>query len=87
MLTTEQKNFLTTYRPTEKHFTSKKEIKQILEVLKPDNETRNEVVDFYDQLLDNAYIGNTRTEEYYDIMEAMMSVTTVLDFKYLQYGN
>ena len=55
--------------------------------MKPNNETRNEVVDFYDQLLDNAYIGNTRTEEYYDIMEAMMSVTTVLDFKYLQYGN
>jgi hypothetical protein len=87
MLTTEQKNFLTSYRPVEKHFTSKKEIKQILEVLKPNNETRNEVVDFYDQLLDNAYIGNTRTEEYYDIMEAMMSVTAVLDFKYLQYGN
>lgn len=87
MLTTEQKNFLTSYRPAEKHFTSKKEIKQILEVLKPDNETRNEVVDFYDKLLDNAYIGNTRTEEYYDIMEAMMSVTAVLDFKYLQYGN
>ena len=65
----------------------KKLKKQILEVLKPDNETRNEVVDFYDQLLDNAYIGNTRTEEYYDIMEAMMSVTAVLDFKYLQYLN
>lgn len=87
MLTTEQKNFLTSYRPAEKHFTSKNEIKQILEVLKPNNETRNDIVDFYDQLLDNAYIGNTRTEEYYDIMEAMMSVTAVLDFKYLQYGN
>lgn len=86
MLTEEQKEFLVNYRPENKKITTKEEIKKIIEVIKPSREMRNNVIEYYDELLDAEYIDGKRTEKYFEIFNAMQSVATVLDFKYLQYN-
>jgi hypothetical protein len=86
MLTEEQKEFLVNYRPENKKITTKEEIKKIIEVIKPSREMRNNVIEYYDELLDAEYINGKRTEKYFEIFNAMQSVATVLDFKYLQYN-
>lgn len=86
MLTEAQKEFLVNYRPENKKITTKEEIKKIIEVIKPSREMRNNVIEYYDELLDAEYIDGKRTEKYFEIFNAMQSVATVLDFKYLQYN-
>lgn len=86
MLTEEQKEFLVNYRPENKKITTKEEIKKIIEVIKPSREMRNNVIEYYDELLDAEYVDGKRTEKYFEIFNAMQSVATVLDFKYLQYN-
>lgn len=86
MLTEEQKEFLVNYRPENKKITTKEEIKKIIEVIKPSREIRNNVIEYYDELLDAEYVDGKRTEKYFEIFNAMQSVATVLDFKYLQYN-
>lgn len=82
----EIKSFLKGYMPVDKHFTSFEEIELIenqlsLKGLSKEeiDAVRNTVVMFYDNLMDNEFELNGRTEKYYDFVTAMQSVTSVID--------
>ena len=80
------KAFLKGYIPVDKHFTSFEEIELVENKLglkglsrEEIDAIRNTVVMFYDNLMDNEFELNGRTEKYYDFSTAMMSVTGVID--------
>lgn len=82
----EVKTFLKGYMPKDKHFTSFDEIETIEEKLSLHGKTadevhtiRNTVVLFYDNLRDNEFDNNGRSEIWYDYMTAMQSVTAAID--------
>lgn len=75
-----EKQFLANYRPADKHFTYASEIEQVADALglyamSADDlqETRNAVVNYYSELQE-AEVAN-----YWDLRNAMMSVTAVVD--------
>ena len=85
--------FLKNYKPASRMFTSEDEIDLISETLNlPDLDaegrciTRNEVVRYYTELMDaeviydenNQYKG--RTDKFWDLVNSMNSVTTVIDY-------
>lgn len=85
--------FLKNYKPASRMFTSEDEIDLISETLnlpeldfKERCRTRNEVVRYYTELMDaeviydenNEYKG--RTDKYWDLINSMQSVTTVIDY-------
>ena len=85
--------FLKNYKPASRMFTSEDEIDLISETLNlPDLDaegrcrTRNEVVRYYTELMDaeviydenNQYKG--RTDKFWELLNSMNSVTTVIDF-------
>lgn len=85
--------FLMNYQPTDEHFTSNDEINMIgrffnLININPEDrkEIRNNVVKFYDHLMDNEIMYdengkyNGRTDQYWKYSTAMMSVTTAIDY-------
>lgn len=82
----EVKSFLKVYMPEDRHFTSFEEIELVEKQLglkglsrEEIDAVRNTVVLFYDNLMDNEFELNGRTEKYYDFSTAMMSVTGVID--------
>ena len=82
----EVKQFLKGYMPADKYFTSFKEIELVENKLglkglsrEEIDAVRNTVVMFYDNLMDNEFELNGRTEKYYDFVTAMQSVTSVID--------
>lgn len=82
----EVKAFLKDYMPVDKHFTSFEEIELVENKLglkglsrEEIDAIRNTAVMFYDNLMDNEFELNGRTEKYYDFSTAMMSVTGVID--------
>lgn len=82
----EVKTFLKGYMPEDKHFTSFDEIEMIEEKLSLHGKTadevntiRNTVVLFYDNLMDNEFDNNGRSEIWYNYMISMQSVTTAID--------
>ena len=91
-MTREAQDFLRNYTPKSNMFTSKEEIELISNELGLDDHTtedfpllRNEVVELYTELLDKniivddkgEYVG--RTEKYWSLLNAMQSVTAVID--------
>lgn len=85
--------FLKNYKPVSRMFTSEDEIDLISETLNlPELDfeercrTRNEVVRYYTELMDaeviydenNQYKG--RTDKFWELLNSMNSVTTVIDF-------
>lgn len=82
----EVKSFLKVYMPEDRHFTSFEEIELVENQLglkglsrEEIDAVRNTVVLFYENLMDNEFELNGRTEKYYDFSTAMMSVTGVID--------
>lgn len=82
----EVKQFLKGYMPADKYFTSFEEIELVENKLglkglsrEEIGAVRNTVVLFYDNLMDNEFELNGRTEIYYDFVTAMQSVTGVID--------
>lgn len=78
--------FLNTYKPENRRFTTMREIKLIEKELDLRNvdlfETRNNVVKFYH---DKMEFERTHGLDYWDTMEAMQSITAVIDhFKVLK---
>ena len=80
------KSFLKVYMPEDKHFTSFEEIELVEKQLglkglsrEEIDAVRNTVVLLYENLMDNEFELNGRTEKYYDFSTAMMSVTGVID--------
>jgi hypothetical protein len=72
--------------PEDRHFTSFEEIELVEKQLglkglsrEEIDAVRNTVVLFYENLMDNEFELNGRTEKYYDVSTAMMSVTGVID--------
>ena len=72
--------------PADKYFTSFEEIELVENKLglkglsrEEIDAVRNTVVMFYDNLIDNEFELNGRTEIYYDFVTAMQSVTGVID--------
>ena len=91
-MTHEAQDFLKGYTPKSNMYTSKEEIELISNELGLEGMTtedfqslRNEVVELYTELLDEniivddkgEYVG--RTEKYWSLMNAMQSVTAVID--------
>jgi hypothetical protein len=87
------KNFLKNYKPENQMFTSEDEIDLISETLNlPELDfeerckTRNEVVRFYDDLMEAEIIYDNngeykgRTDKYWELITSMQSVTTVIDY-------
>ena len=82
-------DWLKDYMPKDKHFTDEFEIKEIADNLQLKSltneqlkEKRNEVVRFYDMLIDKAFDKGER-EKGHNYCTALMSVTAVIDdFKY-----
>lgn len=85
--------FLMNYQPADKHFTSNDEINMIgrffnlININSEDRkEIRNNVVMFYDHLMDNEIMYdengkyNGRTDQYWKYSTAMMSVTAAIDY-------
>lgn len=92
-MTQEAHNFLREYTPKNNMYTSKEEIELISNELGLEGMTtegfrsfRNEVVELYTELLDENIIINDkgeyvgRTEKYWSLMNAMQSVTAVIDY-------
>lgn len=82
----EVKSFLKGYMPADKYFTSFEEIELVenqfgLKGLSREeiDAVRNTVVMFYNNLMDNELEFNGRTEQYYNFITAMQSVTAVID--------
>jgi hypothetical protein len=86
-------NFLNSYKPENRMFTSDDEIDLISETLNlPEldfderTKIRNEVVRYYTELMENEIIYDEngeykgRTDKYWDLMLSMQSVTTVIDY-------
>ena len=86
-------NFLKNYKPASQMFTSEDEIDLISETLLLSElsfdercKIRNEVVRYYTELMDgeviydenNQYKG--RTDKFWELLNSMNSVTTVIDF-------
>lgn len=90
-------DFLMSYQPADEHITSHPEIYKIGRIFNLINisdemrqEIRNNVVKFYNRLMDNEIIYdengkyNGRTDQWWKYSTAMMSVTTAIDYyKYL----
>ncbi len=81
-----EKQFLANYRPADEHFTSNKELEQVVKALNLKGmiaeqlrETRNAVVKLYDEKLDAELVDGKRTENFWRVMSAMQSVTAVID--------
>lgn len=85
--------FLMNYQPADNHFTSNDEIIMIgrffnlININSEDRkEIRNNVVKFYDHLMDNEIMYdengkyNGRTDQYWKYSTAMMSVTAAIDY-------
>lgn len=85
--------FLKNYKPANRMFTSEDEIDLISETLNlPELDaeercrTRNEVVRYYDELMDAEVIYDEngeykcRTDKYWELINSMQSVTTVIDY-------
>lgn len=85
--------FLKGYAPKNRMFTSEEEICLIADKLNLSNltyeesvNTRNEVVRFYDNLMDAEIIYNEhgeykgRTDKFWELVNSMNSVTTVIDY-------
>lgn len=85
--------FLNDYKPENRMFTSEDEIDLISETLKLYElsydercKMRNEVVRYYAELMENEIIYDEngeykgRTHKYWDLMQSMQSVTTVIDY-------
>ena len=85
--------FLVNYQPADEHFTSNDEINMIgnffnlININREDRqEIRNNVVKFYDHLMDNEIMYdkngkyNGRTDQYWKYSNAMMSVTAAIDY-------
>lgn len=90
-MTTDFENFLNDYRPADPIFTSFDEVYTIKEQvvaelnsenkeITPENvqQVRNQVVRFYDKFFES--YTDTRTEKFYDKMEALQSVTAAIDY-------
>lgn len=90
-MTTAFENFLNDYRPADPIFTSFDEVYTIKEKVigelifekkevTPENvrQVRNQVVKFYDKFFESC--TDTRTEKFYDKMEALQSVTAAIDY-------
>lgn len=85
------KSFLTTYKPESEFVTSLKEIRLVEDNLNIEShrhelrELRNAVVKFYNELLDDEWVTVDDDmylkdpEKFYGFMNAMMSVTAVID--------
>lgn len=86
-------NFLNSYKPKNRMFTSDNEIELISETLnlcelsfEERCNTRNEVVRYYTELMENEIIYDEtgeykgRTDKYWDLIQSMQSVTTVIDY-------
>lgn len=85
--------FLNNYKPVSRMFTSEDEIDLISKTLnlsELDDEgrcrTRNEVVRYYTEMMDGEIIYDEnneykyRTDKYWDLINSMQSVTTVIDY-------
>ena len=86
-------DFLKNYKPASRMFTSEDEIDLISETLllpelsfEERTLTRNEVVRYYTELMDVEVIYDEngeykgRTDKFWDLLNSMNSVTTVIDF-------
>lgn len=86
-------DFLNSYKPANDMFTSEDEADLISETLnlcelsfEERCRTRNEVVRYYTELMENEIIYNEigeykgRTDKYWDLIQSMQSVTTVIDY-------
>lgn len=86
--------FLKEYRPVNPHFTSEDEINKIVKHLLIENfpaqylrKIRNEIVEVYTKWMDQEIMfdvnGNYkgRTDKFYQYLEAMQSVTAVIDHR------
>lgn len=85
--------FLRNYKPQNRMFTSEDEIDLISETLnlteldfESRTRLRNEVVKFYDESMEDEIIYDNngeykgRTDKYWDLIQSMQSVTTVIDY-------
>ena len=86
VLNSEAKIFLRDYVPSDKHFTSDKEIALIENMLGLNALTREEldavrntVVMYYDYLMDTEYNVGGRSDTFYNLMLGLQSVTAVID--------
>lgn len=90
-------NFLNDYMPADPIFTSFDEVYIIKEKvigelifenkeLTPENvrQVRNQVVKFYDKFFES--YTDTRTEKFYDKMNALQSVTAAIDYLIIKIG-
>lgn len=86
-------NFLNSYKPANSMFTSEDEIDLISETLnlcelsfEDRCRTRNEIVRYYTELMDAEVIYDEngeykgRTNKFWDLMQSMQSITTVIDY-------
>lgn len=92
-MTAEMKEFLFGYCPKDDMFTSAEEMQQIEEQLglkEMDIEglcyTRDQVVDFYHEKMEERRLEVCRDDKWYDLMTAMQSVTAVVDYAKIQLG-
>lgn len=96
-MTTDFENFLNDYMPADPIFTSFDEVyiikeKVVAELnsenkeLTPENvrQVRNQVVKFYDKFFES--YTDTRTEKFYDKMNALQSVTAAIDYLIIKIG-
>lgn len=85
--------FLNTYKPVSRMLTSEDEIDLISETLNLSEldadercRTRNEVVRYYNELMDAEVIYDEnsqykgRTDKYWDLVNSMNSITSVIDY-------
>ena len=86
-------NFLNSYKPANDMFTSEDEADLISETLnlcelsfEERTRTRNEVVRYYTELMDGEVVYDEngeykgRTNKFWDLMQSMQSITTVIDY-------
>ena len=86
-------NFLKNYKPASQMFTSEDEADLISETLnlcelsfEDRCRTRNEIVRYYTELMDAEVIYDEngeykgRTNKFWDLMQSMQSITTVIDY-------
>lgn len=86
-------DFLNSYKPANDMFTSEDEADLISETLnlcelsfEERCKTRNDVVRYYTELMENEIIYDEtgeykgRTDKYWDLIQSMQSVTTVIDY-------
>ena len=75
-LSENQMEFLKSYTPENRLFTTGSEVAKIREIIPATPQCRDAVVEFYDKLFESA----DSREQGYDYMKAMQSVTSVIDY-------